>query len=117
MKRQNILIIVLAALLVLAAALYFFVVRPLVSDGGEDEPEPVETEEGENLSAAGTVFMFAGMSREDVEYIKVDNEYGEFRFVSSGDGDFVIDGYDSVPYDKNLFASLLNVSSYTLSKT
>ena len=117
MKRQNILIIVLAALLVLAAALYFFVVRPLVSDGGEVEPEPVETEEGENLSAAGTVFMFAGMSREDVEFIKVDNEYGEFRFVSSGDGDFVIDGYDSVPYDKNLFASLLNVTSYTLSKT
>ena len=63
--------------------------------------------------------MFTGMSREDVEYIKVDNAYGTFKFTASGtDGtDFVIDGYDNVPYNKDLFASLLNVATYTLSKT
>ena len=120
MKRQNILLIVFAVLLAAAACAYFFVIRPAVADTGDaDTAEPAETEPGENLSSSGSIFMFAGMSREDVEYIKVDNAYGTFKFTASGtDGtDFVIDGYDNVPYDKNLFASLLNVATYTLSKT
>ena len=120
MKRQNILLIVFAVLLAAAACVYFFVIRPAVADtGNADTAEPAETEEGENLSSSGSIFMFAGMSREDVEYIKVDNAYGTFKFTASGTNgtDFVIDGYDNVPYNKDLFASLLSVATYTLSKT
>ncbi len=110
MKRQNILLIVFAVLLAAAACVYFFVIRPAVADtGNADTAEPAETEEGENLSSSGSIFMFTGMSREDVEYIKVDNAYGTFKFTASGtDGtDFVIDGYDNVPYSKDLLRAFL----------
>lgn len=117
MKRQNILIAVFAVLLVLAAVSYFVFIRPLtVSDSESDETEPVETEEGEEASPGGRLFMFASLYRDDIASIKVNNEHGSFTFNNTDDG-FVIEGHEKVVYSQELLATLISVSGNTLSKT
>lgn len=115
MKRQNILIIVFAVLLAAAAVSYFVFVRPIViADNTEDETEPLETEEGET-ALGNRFYMFSRLTREDIASIRVDNEYGTFSFEET-DGNFVISGHEKVNYNKEMLATLINVSANTLSK-
>ena len=118
MKRQKILVIVLAVLFALMLAAYFAVIRPVFGekDGGDVTDVP-ETESGESLGTSNRFFMFRSLSREDIASVEVDNKYGGFTFYKDSEGKFKIKGYDNVTYDEKLFASLLNVSAYTLSKT
>lgn len=118
MKRQKILVIVLAVLFALMLAAYFAVIRPVFGekDGGDVTDVP-ETESGESLGTSNRFFMFQSLSREDIASVEVDNKYGGFTFYKDSEGKFKIKGYDNVTYDEKLFASLLNVSAYTLSKT
>ncbi len=117
MKRQNILIAVFAALLVLASVSYFIFIRPLtVADSEAEETEPVETEEGESVSVNGRLFMFAHLTRDEIDSIKVDNEYGSFTFNNTDNG-YVIKGHETVAYSQELLATLINVTSNTLSKS
>ncbi len=116
MKRQKILIIVLLSLFVLLLVGYFFVIRPL-TEPEEIETEAPETEAGEALGSGDRFFLFGSLSRSDIAQIEVENEYGTFAFYQAEQNKFKIKGYDAVPYSENLFAALVNVSSYTLSKT
>ena len=116
MKRQGIIIIVFALLFCLSLCAYFIFVRPLTAVTDETEEESVETEEGESLGTQNRFFMFASLERSDIATITIDNEYGSYTFEGDGKGEFHIRGYDSVSYDTELFATLLNISTYTLSK-
>lgn len=115
MKRQGILIVVFAALFAILLALYFAVVRPMTAPV-ETPDETPETEDGESLGTANRFFMFSSLERKDIKSIKVDNEYGGFTFENDGTGDFFIKGFDNVNFNGELFAKLVNISSYTLSK-
>ncbi|MBQ4066231.1 MAG: DUF4340 domain-containing protein, partial [Clostridia bacterium] len=114
MRRQGILIIVFAALLVLSFAVYMAVIRPMTAVP-EDEGEVLETEPGEELTN-NRFSMFGYLDRSEIASITVNNEYGGFTFENDGEGYFYIKGYDSIPFDPELFAVLKNVTSNTLSK-
>ncbi len=116
MKRQGILIIVFAALFALALVLYFALIRPMTAPEEVQEETP-ETEEGESLGTQNRFFMFGSLDRKDIKSISVDNEHGGFTFENDGKGEFYIKGHDTVNFDGELFATLLNISSYTLSKS
>lgn len=115
MRRQGILIIVFTAIFALSLVLYFALIRPMTAPETE-ENEPLETEPGEFLSPNDRFFMFGSLDRDEIASITVNNEYGGFTFENDGEGYFYIKGYDSVPFDQELFATLWNVTSYTLSK-
>lgn len=116
MRRQGVLIVVLAVLFAAAIAVYFAVVRPMTKPEEAPEETP-ETEEGESLGVSNRFFMFSSLDRTEIKTIEVQNEYGGFVFENDGTGDFFIRGYDSVVFDTELFATLVNTSAYTLSKT
>ncbi len=116
MKRQKIRIIVLLSLFVLLLAGYFLVIRPL-TEPEEEQKETPETEAGEVLGSGDRFFLFGSLSRGDIAQIEVENEYGTFAFYRAEENKFKIKGYDSVPYSETLFATLVNTTSYTLSKT
>lgn len=116
MKRQNVLIIIFAVLLLAAAVSYFVFIRPIAAgDSEQDETEPLETEEGE-VALGSRLYMFSSLGRDDIQSLTVNNEYGSFTF-EKGDDDFVISGHERVNYNKELLATLINVTSNTLSKT
>ena len=117
MKRQKILIIVLLSLFILLLVGYFLIIRPMTETPEETDEAPPETEAGEALGNGNRFFLFGSLSRSDIAQIEVENEYGTFAFYQAAENEFEIRGYDSVPYDETLFASLVNVSAYTLSKT
>ena len=116
MKRQKIRIIVLLSLFVLLLAGYFLVIRPL-TEPDEEQKEAPETEAGEVLGSGDRFFLFGSLSRSDIAQIEVENEYGTFAFYQAEENKFKIKGYDTVPYSETLFATLVNTTSYTLSKT
>ena len=116
MKRQKIRIIVLLSLFVLLLAGYFLVIRPL-TEPDEEQKETPETEAGEVLGSGDRFFLFGSLSRSDIAQIEVENEYGTFAFYQAEENKFKIKGYDTVPYSETLFATLVNTTSYTLSKT
>ncbi|MBE6588519.1 MAG: DUF4340 domain-containing protein [Ruminococcaceae bacterium] len=116
MRRQGILIVIFAALFALAITGYFVFIRPLTAPVEETEEAP-ETEEGEELDSKFRFFMFGSLERRDIASITVDNEHGGFTFENDGSGNFFIKGYDTVSFDQELFATLVNITSYTLSKT
>ena len=117
MKRQKILIIVLLSLFILLLVGYFLIIRPMTETPEETDEAPPETEAGEALGNGDRFFLFGSLSRSDIAQIEVENEYGTFALYQAAENEFEIRGYDSVPYDETLFASLVNVSAYTLSKT
>lgn len=118
MKRQRTLIIIIAAVFALIIAGYFAIVRPFTAhDNDPEETTAPETEEGEDLGVSNRFFMFTSLTREDVASIYVHNEYGEFTFVSDEGDTFKLEGHDNLFIDKELFAKLVSVSTYTLSKT
>ncbi len=116
MKRQRILLICLAALFALLIVGYIFVVRPMVKPEPQPEAEPLETEAGE-VVLGDRFFMFGDIRTEDVAKIEVKNEHGGFAFTRNDKGAFVIEGYDRVPYDESKLATLVSLTTYTLSKT
>ncbi len=116
MRRQGILIVVFAVLFAVSLAAYFIFIKPITTPVEKAEEAP-ETEKGEELDSKFRFFMFGSLERNEIASITVDNEYGGFTFENDGDGNFHIKGYDTVPYNPELFAQLVNITSYTLSKT
>ncbi len=117
MKRQIKLLIALFVVVALSVAGYFMVdVFVPEEEPAVEEKDPVQLEDGEALLGDKQVFMFDALTRKDIETITVDNEFGGFVFENNGKGEFFIQGYDSVVTDETLFATLLNVASYSLSK-
>ena len=115
MKRQITLVIVLCSLFVVLLLGYLFVLRPLtrVEEVPEEAPE---TEAGEAVGTGNRFFLFGSLQRSDIAQIEVENEYGTFAFYQAEEGKFRIRGYDNIPYDEYKFATLVNVTAYTLSK-
>lgn len=116
MKRQKILLVCLAAVFCLLIVGYIFIVRPMVTPEPPKEEDPLETEAGEDV-LGDRFFMFGDLETEDIAKIEVENEHGGFTFVRNSSDKFIIEGYERVPYDENMFASLMSLTTYTLSKT
>ena len=115
-KQKKLLIICAAVFAVLLIA-YLAVIRPLVmtEDPGE-ETQPLETLEGEEVSAQGRYFMFPHIERAGMQSIKVTNQYGTYEFYRDANSDFQIRGFEGTAYDLELFSSLVTSTGHTLAK-
>lgn len=117
MKRQRNLMIVCAVLFVVLLLAYFLVIAPYIkANAPQDETATPETEAGEILGYSDRIYIFRSIAVNEIKNITVQNEKGEYSFVSSGDGKFYIKNYKSIPYDEELFATLQTVTTSTLSK-
>lgn len=117
MKRQVILLTALAALFAVLLTVYLAVIRPIEKDSKKEEvTDAPETESGEALGISNRYFLFTSLQRADIASIEVDNEYGGFTLVADKDGNFRIKGFESLNVDSEKLASLISVSTYTLSK-
>lgn len=117
MKRQAVLLTVIASLFAVLLTVYFVLIRPM--DTGTKESETTkapETENGEALGISNRYFLFTSLQREDIASIEVDNEFGGFTLSSDSDGNFHIQGFESLNVDSEKLASLISVSTYTLAK-
>ncbi len=117
MRRQKILLISLAVVFCLFIVGYIFIVRPMVTETApQTETEAPETEPGEAL-LSDRFFMFQSISSEDIKKISVENEHGSFAFVRGNSGSLVIEGFEGVPCDEELVATLTSLTTFTLAKT
>ena len=116
MRRQGIFAIILAAVFAVSLVVYFAVIRPVTAPK-ETEKEIPETELGEVFDITERYFMFKNLTRGEIDNVTVNNEHGSFTFENVGEAGYCIRGYDNVTFDEELFATLLNISSYTLAKT
>ncbi len=116
MRRQGILTIILAAVFAVSLVVYFAVIAPITAPK-ETEKKVPETELGEVFDINERYFMFKNLQRGEVDTVTINNEFGSFTFENGGEAGFYIRGFDNVPFDEELFASLLHISSYTLAKT
>lgn len=107
-KKQRVLIITLAVCFVVMLAAYFAVVRPL-TERTEETDEPLSTVPGELIDGGGTMYrMFPQIESGNIQSIEVHNESGSFTFsYSKTTGDFVLDGFDGIPYDKQKFSEMV----------
>lgn len=118
MKRQKTLVIVCAVLFAVLVAAYFFVITPYIkANTPEQEVTTPETEAGEIVGISDRIYIFKNISKEEIKKITVENSYGSYAFVSSGDGKFYIEGHKNVPFDEETFALLQTITTSTLSKT
>ncbi len=117
MKRQKILLISLAVVFCLFIVGYIFIVRPMVTDETPvAETETPETEAGEVL-LSDRFFMFQSISSGDIKRIYVENDHGSFAFVKNSSGSLVIEGFEGVPCDAEMVATLTSLTTFTLAKT
>lgn len=114
-RQQKILIITLAIIFVIMTVAYFAVVRPLTAPE-ETEKETLTPDEGEDVTYGSHYLMFPQVERADMQSMEVHNEHGTYKFVRNGDGesDFVIEGYENLAYDQELFSQLVVSSGYTM---
>jgi len=112
-KSQKTLIIIFAALFAVLLVVYFAVVAPLLVEEAA-ETEPLETVEGEAVGPNGRYLLFEHTEKSDIQSIEVFNEYGSYRFYRDAADDFQLEGFEGVPYNQELFSSLVVTSGYTL---
>lgn len=74
----------------------------------------VDVEGNEQIGTQRRIMVFPHTPKADIESIEVHNSYGSYVFKRDEQGDFVIKGYEAVAYDKELFASLVVSTGYTL---
>ena len=109
-RRKKLAVILLAVVAVLAV-LYFAVLSPMLgSDEESDEPALLP---GELLDSSGYIMMFEQIEQSNISSISVHNSYGDWEMYKASDGNFYIRDHESVPYNKNTFASLVVSAGYT----
>ncbi len=117
MKRQRNLMIACAVLFAVLVIAYFFVINPYIkANTPSDEVTTPETEAGELVGISDRIYIFRSISANEIKKITVENSKGTYSFVGAGDGKFYIEGYKTIPFDEELFATLQTVTTSTLSK-
>lgn len=115
-KKQKLLIIVFAALFAVLLVLYFAVIAPLLVEQ-QEEKTPVDLIAGEALGPNDRILMFKHTPKDEIQSIEVFNEYGSYKFYRDSSDNFCLEGYPSLMYDQELFASLVVASGYTITLT
>lgn len=115
-KRQSVFIITLSVLFAIMLLSYFVIIKPLTADEEETEAEPPETAEGESLTYGDYFLIFPHVERANIQSIEVHNDYGEYKFIRTGDSesDFAVEGYESLAYDETLFSELVVSAGYSM---
>lgn len=115
-KRQSVFIISLLVLFAVMLVAYLVVVRPLTAKDDETDAPPPETNEGEGLTYGDYFLMFPQVERKNIQSIEVHNEYGEYKFVRTGEAesDFAIEGHENLAYDEELFSQLVVSAGYSM---
>ncbi len=114
-KRQ--IRIMLTALVVVAVGLaaYFFVIKPLVESIPETPPEEVILLEGEVLGPQNRIFIMEYIDKDNVSFVKVHNEYGEFGVTYDEEEEtYIVTDHPAAVYDREKLQSLLSAAGYTL---
>ncbi len=115
-KRQIFTIIIMALVVAVAICVYFFVVVPIVNHVEETPGEEIELLDGEALGANNRILIFDHYERKDIQEISVHNEYGDYSFYyNSADEAFYVKDHEYAAFSKELFASLVVDTGYTLS--
>ena len=115
MKKRVILISALLVLVIAAAVAYSQWIKPFVEyDEGEGTVE-VETQEGETLGTQLRYQIFPQITREMLDSIKVDNEYGSFEFYKSN-GELVLRGSDGTAINAQTLSELVVAAGYPLAR-
>ncbi len=112
-KKQKLLIIVFAALFAVLLVLWFAVISPLLEEQ-QTESTPVDLVAGEALGPNNRILMFEHTPKDSIQSIEVFNEYGSYKFYRDSSDNFCLEGYPSLMYNQELFASLVVASGYTI---
>ena len=104
-KRKKLIIIML-----IAAAVLTVIYKMNTS---EDNPE--ELLQGELLDSSGNIMMFEKIERANLKRIEVHNSYGVWAMYRADDDNFYIENHESVPYNENVFSSLIVSAGDTIS--
>ena len=116
-KRKLIVLISLTAFALLLVA-YFAIIKPLTAAEETKPPEPLElVDDIEQEGPNSRYLMFPQVERNDVKSIRVTNVYGTYEFCRNSDGEFCVKDHETVAYDLQLFAYLVNSTGYTLAMT
>lgn len=76
--------------------------------------EGTEMLEFDYYSGQFDVLMYPKIDRDSLRSIYIVNEKDSFGFVRKSDGNFQLDGYPGISYDATMFATLLNLTGYTV---
>ncbi len=112
-KKQLRTILICGGAFLLLLAVFLIFVRPLLAPE-TTEVKPPELLEGEVLGSNNRILMFRHVEQADILSIEVHNEHGTYTFYRGDDNKFYIKGMEGVPYDLDLFTSLVVSSGYTL---
>lgn len=67
----------------------------------------------EQLTAGGLFLMYPRTERTNMQSIEVTNEHGSYRFYRDESDNFIIDGFEDIPYDLTAFSALVSTVGYT----
>lgn len=76
--------------------------------------EGTETLEFDYYSGQFDVLMYPKIERTSLQSVRIVNESDSFGFIQKSDGTFQLDGYPGIPYDATMFATLINLTGYTV---
>lgn len=76
--------------------------------------EGTETLEFDYYSGQFDVLMYPKIERAELQSIRIVNQSDSFGFIRKSDGTFSLDGYPGIPYNSTMFATLLNLTGYTV---
>lgn len=76
--------------------------------------EGTETLEFDYYSGQFDVLMYPKIERDSIRSIRIVNQSDSFGFIRKSDGTFSLDGYPGIPYDSVMFATLVNLTGYTV---
>ena len=114
-KRQLRTMLTVLAAVAVGIAAYFFVIKPLVEAVPETPVEEVILLEGEVLGPQNRIFIMEYIDKNNVGFIKVHNEYGEYGVTyDEKENTYVVTDDPGAVYDKEKLQSLLSAAGYTL---
>lgn len=116
MKKRVILIALMFVLFVSACIIYTQFVKPYVEYDPGEGTVMVETQEGETLGVQLRYQIFPQITREQLESVKVENEYGSFEFYRHSEDEFYLRGNEGTAIDAEVFSELVVAAGYPLAR-
>ena len=113
MKKRLILIAALAVAFIAGVIVYSQWIKPLVEFDEGEGTVMVETQEGESLGVQKRYQIFPQITREDLQSVKVENEYGEFEFYKK-DGELMLRGSEGTAINGEQLSELVVAAGYPL---
>ena len=114
-KRQLKVMLTVLVAVIAALAVYLLIIKPLVEAIPEAPKEEIILLEGEVLGPQNRIFIMEYIDKNNVSFIKVHNEYGEFGVTyNEEEGEYGITDDPAAVYDREKLQELLSAAGYTL---